>query len=68
MGLNNSLLLLALALFGLLFWAVHREDRRGRDRRKQALPHPVERRVRDRRSGRVGTALRWVVRTLLKRA
>jgi len=57
------LILVVIAFFGLVLHAIHREERRKDDRRKQDLPVAVERRKGDRRGNSVLAYLAWGLRT-----
>lgn len=49
MGIADGMLLVVLAFFGALFYCLRQQDRRDSDRRKEDLPHDVERRQGERR-------------------
>ena len=70
MGTNDSILLVVALFFGCLLLAIHYEELRTADRRKQELgpPSGIERRsVPDRRRDSLGAYLEWVVRAFFKR-
>ena len=54
--------LVIIAFFALVIHAIHREEQRKADRRRQDLPHPVERRHRDRRRKSMRAHLLWAVK------
>ena len=64
MSINDLILVLVVVFFGLLLYAIHRDEKRKADRRQQDLPHPVERRVQDRRRKGLPAYLAWGARTL----
>jgi len=58
-------LFVAITLFLLVMHAMHQEDQRGTERRCQELPHPVERRLQQRREPRPALAfLKWAIKAL----
>ncbi len=52
------------AFFGLLLYAIHRDEQRKAERRQQDLPHPVEQRRQDRRRKGLPGYLAWGARSL----
>jgi hypothetical protein len=61
MSTSNGIILVLIALYLLVLHAIHQEEHRTADRRQQDLPHPVERRIQQRRQGRTTLAyLKWV--------
>ena len=70
MGINDCILLVVALLFGYLLLAIHYEEKRAKDRRKQNLgpPDGIERRSgRDRRRDSVLHYVAWVLRSQLRR-
>jgi hypothetical protein len=69
-GTNDYLLMVVAIFFGYLLLAIHYEEKRRTDRRKQNLgpPHGIERRSgRDRRRDSLMRYLGWVLRSQVKR-
>ena len=67
MSTSSWIIVVIIAFFALVVHAIHLEDRRKGDRRKQALPHAVERRKANRRKGSFAAKAAWVVRAGLVR-
>ena len=70
MGINDSILIVVALLFGYLLLAIHYEEKRAKDRRKQDAgpPDGVERRSgKDRRRDSVLHYVAWVLRSQLRR-
>ena len=67
MGINDGILLVVIAFFGLLLYSVHREEQRASRRRLQNLPHPTELRKGDRRKQSPLAALAWALRSAWSR-
>lgn len=63
MGVNDYLLILVVVFFGLVIYLINSDEKREAERRQQNLPHPVERRKRDRRKEGLLTYLAWFVRS-----
>jgi len=69
MSTSDYCLIIIVVFFVLFFHSCHVEDKRRSDRRQQSLPHPVERRVRDRRGGWNTMAhAKWVARSIWPKA
>jgi hypothetical protein len=66
MSINDGLVLVVVAFFGLLFYATHR-DQRTSDRRQQNITPSVERRKGARRRQGLLATLTWVLRSLRPR-
>ena len=65
MSTSSYCILVLLGLYLLVIHAIHQEEHRTADRRQQDLPHPVERRLQQRRKGRTSLAfLKWVLRSI----
>jgi hypothetical protein len=54
--------LVIIAFFALVIHAIHKEEQRKADRRRQNRPVPVERRHKDRRKKSMRAYLLWAVR------
>ena len=70
MGINDSILIVVALLFGYLLLAIHYEEKRAKDRRKEDLgpPDGLERRCgRDRRRDSVLHYVAWVLRSQIRR-
>jgi hypothetical protein len=70
LGINDSILIIVALLLGYLLLAIHYEEKRATDRRKQTLgpPDGVERRSgKDRRRDSVLHYIAWVLRSQLRR-
>ena len=70
MGFNDSILIVVALLFGYLLLAIHYEEKRAKDRRKEDLgpPDGLERRCgRGRRRDSVLHYVAWVLRSQLRR-
>jgi signal transduction histidine kinase len=66
MSTSTCCILIIIVFFALVFHAIHLDEKRVSDRRKQDLPHPLDRRKEDRRkkttrASRLGWAFqaRW---------
>jgi hypothetical protein len=64
MRINDYILLLVVCFFGILMYSIHKDECRKTDRRQQDLPHPIERRRKDRRRKRPSAYLAWALRSL----
>lgn len=63
MSTSTACILVIIIFFALLFYSVHLEEKRIAERRRLDLPHPEERRERDRRLGQSHLAnLQWAIR------
>ena len=63
MQTSTYCILVIAAFFALLFHAIHAEEKRCSERRKEDLPHPAERRRQDRRREQTRTARAfWALR------
>jgi hypothetical protein len=70
LGINDCILLVVALLFGYLLLAIHYEEKRATERRKQDLgpPDGIERRCgKDRRRDSVLHYVAWVLRSQLRR-
>jgi hypothetical protein len=70
LGINDSILIIVALLLGYLLLAIHYEEKRATDRRKQNLgpPDGVERRSgKDRRRDSVLHYVAWVLRSQIRR-
>lgn len=54
--------LVIIAFFALVIHAIHQEEQRKAERRRLDLPHPVERRHKDRRQKSMRAYLFWAVK------
>lgn len=63
MLINDCIILVVLAFFGLMVHAIHSDEKRKADRRRQCLPFPVERRIAERRSRSLTSHLAWAIRS-----
>jgi hypothetical protein len=62
MGTNDFILLVVIGFFGLVMYSIHNDEQRKADRRRQDLPHPVERRSQERRQRGPYAYLVWGLR------
>jgi sensor domain CHASE-containing protein len=67
MKTNDYILLVVIAFFGLTLYSIQKDEKRKSDRRQQHLPHPVERRIQDRRRKSLRAYLTWGVRSQLSK-
>jgi hypothetical protein len=63
MGINDCIILVVVGFFGLVLYSIHKDEQRRADRRQQDLPHPIERRRRDRRRKSPYAYLAWALRS-----
>ena len=63
MGINDYIILLVIAFFCLVLYSVQKDEKRKSNLRKKSLPHPIERRKRERRSKSMHSYLAWVIRS-----
>jgi hypothetical protein len=65
MSTSSYCILVFIALYLLVIHSVHQEEHRSADRRQRDLPHPVERRIQQRRKGKTTLVfLKWVARSI----
>ncbi len=62
MSISSYILLVVVVFFALVLHAIHREDKRQAERRKQNVPVAVERRQAQRRRKSLASLLAWVLR------
>lgn len=62
MSINDGILLVVVAFFASLLYAIRREEHRRADRRQQDQPHAGERRQGERRRKGLGLTLSWAAR------
>jgi hypothetical protein len=63
MGTNDYILLVVACFFGLVTYSIRQDEKRKAERRKQVLPHPIERRKQERRRRSPSGYLAWVLRS-----